>query len=378
MAWRIAVGFCVFGAGWYALDQHMPDLLPRIDVAVMTAVKRLSYASSSFAVEGKDTSDSCLEAIPQPEAMGAVEKQATVNEDKNCKDARIIGVEESRESENKLSVVEQAHDDEDGKDRGEIEHETRIHLETRQAENNEKQDSKDTRHFGLDGSLQRDSENAAEQAGDGGIVGERGSTSLGQSRKHVGDHGAASLAQGDDTSVTLRFSSRTRTLLSEHMMDTLVPPDMQSLLQEASEAVQKAESESDVGIDIVSMLLTVYAAILCILVAMMCCNGTQKRNTSEVEPSPAAPVDDVAVDWKSIFSISEMARLDTASKRHKGGYICPKGLSPALKSFRRAVSAAFDEDYGATVNTMLEDSILHVEELAPPSDDTIRSEDELS
>ncbi|KAL1440225.1 hypothetical protein MTO96_009533 [Rhipicephalus appendiculatus] len=341
----------------------------------MTAVKRLSYASSSFAVEGKDTSDSCLEAIPQPEAMGAVEKQAAVNEDKNCKDARIIGVEESRRQRN-----------------------------------NEKQDSKDARHFGLDGSLRRDSVNAAEQAGDGGIVGERGSTSLGQSRKHVGDHGTASLAQGDDTSVTLRLSSRTRTLLSEHMMDTLVPPDMQSLLQEASEAVQKAESESDVGIDIVSMLLTVYAAILCILVAMMCCNGTQKRNTSEVEPSPAAPVDDVAVDWKSIFSISEMARLDTASKRHKGGYICPKGIGlrelsnehaaarviqrwfrhkfkpwlqgvrsqPTTEELPSSSQRCIDEDYGATVNTMLEDSILHVEELAPPSDDTIRSEDELS
>ncbi|KAL1448754.1 hypothetical protein MTO96_044011 [Rhipicephalus appendiculatus] len=85
MAWRIAVGFCLFGAGWYAVDQYMPDLLPRIDVAVVTAVKHISSVASSFAIEGQVTRDSSLEASRQHETMSAVQKQAAGDEDKESK-----------------------------------------------------------------------------------------------------------------------------------------------------------------------------------------------------------------------------------------------------------------------------------------------------
>ncbi|KAL1422514.1 hypothetical protein MTO96_022030 [Rhipicephalus appendiculatus] len=86
---RIAVGFCVVGAGWYVMDQYMPDFLLLINGAVMTAVKHFSSIASSFPIEGKDTNDSSLETRPHSGTMGAVEKQAAGNEDKDTRDIVI-------------------------------------------------------------------------------------------------------------------------------------------------------------------------------------------------------------------------------------------------------------------------------------------------
>ncbi|XP_075728938.1 uncharacterized protein LOC119165060 isoform X2 [Rhipicephalus microplus] len=144
----------------------------------------------------------------------------------------------------------------------------------------------------------------------------------------LGDHGEESLEHSD--SIARRLWLRVQTLLSEHMMDTLVPPDVQALLQEAWDAMKNKHWLQGFTNQTVSMLLT---AIFCIIMAMRCCNSTHKKNTSEVEPSPAPPVDAVAVDWKSVFSISEMARLDSGSNRHEGGYIYSKvGLRKSMQS----------------------------------------------
>ncbi|KAL3225237.1 hypothetical protein MRX96_025970 [Rhipicephalus microplus] len=93
MVWCIVFGFCVFGVGWFAVDQHLPDLLPRVDVAVVTVVKHISSAATSFAIESKYAEDRRLEASPGSEATGGVENQAAGNQ---LKDGKFtMNIEES-------------------------------------------------------------------------------------------------------------------------------------------------------------------------------------------------------------------------------------------------------------------------------------------
>ncbi|KAL1440226.1 hypothetical protein MTO96_009534 [Rhipicephalus appendiculatus] len=89
------------------MDQYLPDLLARIDVAVMMALKHSSSAASYLAIDGKDMGYGGLEASPQSETMAAVKNQAVGKEDKNCNGTRNIVIEDSRQSEN-LSAVEQS------------------------------------------------------------------------------------------------------------------------------------------------------------------------------------------------------------------------------------------------------------------------------
>nr|XP_054924976.1 uncharacterized protein LOC129383960 isoform X2 [Dermacentor andersoni] len=120
------------------------------------------------------------------------------------------------------------------------------------------------------------------------------------------------------------------------------------------------------------------------------------------------PAHAMAVDWKSNFSISEMARLNIHSYRHQDSYIYPGGKS-AEQSSREDDAAAviqrwvrnefkrwlrdtksksstdqtplncqrwIDEDHGAIVNTPLEDANVSSSELGPPGGN-LRSNDAL-
>ncbi|XP_075526713.1 uncharacterized protein LOC142558467 [Dermacentor variabilis] len=224
-------------------------------------------------------------------------------------------------------------------------------------------------------------------------VGESGSATQGLEAP-AGDLGVEPLGNIDD--ITARLWSRVRTILSGHMMDALVSIELQHLVRATWTAVQDGEWVPDVGYDKACLLL---ASILCLIIATWCCKGGSKKTTSNADTLPANPIHGKAVDWKSNFSISDMARLNIHGHRHEGGYIYPRGIAAAQLSKEDAAAAVIqrwartefkrwlldrpssrsstdtpppnsqrwiDEDYGAVVSTLLEDSSVSVDALGPP------------
>ncbi|KAL1440224.1 hypothetical protein MTO96_009532 [Rhipicephalus appendiculatus] len=211
------------------------------------------------------------------------------------------------------------------------------------------------------------------------------------------NHGEESLEPSGTSpwSIALRLWSKTQALLSEHMMDTLVPPDVQSLLQEAWEAVRNVEWASDAIYDKFNKLFT---SIFCILVGLNCFYGGHKNNTTEIEPSPAPPmVDAVDIDWKSIFSISEMACPEASrvgarelSKKDAAATVIQRWVRHVFKPWLQRVKSQpgteelpsanqrwIDEDHGAVMNTTLEDAVPRTDELEPPGNEMVCPEDAL-
>ncbi|XP_049512733.1 uncharacterized protein LOC125940514 [Dermacentor silvarum] len=182
--------------------------------------------------------------------------------------------------------------------------------------------------------------------------------------------------------------------LSEHLMDTLVPTDLQRRLRAAWTAV--VEWTSVIVSEKVRVLM---ASIVCFAFSRLCCGGTIETNSSDDGKSPENPVPATAVGWKSIFSVLDMARLSILGLRHEGGYIYPRGKvadqlsreDAAAAVIQRWVRTEFkrrlqngassrsiidtppqnsqgciDEDHGAVVNTVLEDPRVSVNALRPP------------
>ncbi|KAL3211916.1 hypothetical protein MRX96_036180 [Rhipicephalus microplus] len=195
MVWCIVFGFCVFGVGWFAVDQHLPDLLPRVDVAVVTVVKHISSAATSFAIESKYAEDRRLEASPGTEATGDVENQAAGNQ---LKDGKFtMNIEECRPSED-LAAVQQVHNGKEGKDTGEIELRTRPPPETvgavKLAENNEDAD--------LDRNPQREISDVVEQKDNSRTIGETRFTIQFRSGKRFSHPVTPSFIEDDDKSAS--------------------------------------------------------------------------------------------------------------------------------------------------------------------------------
>ncbi|XP_050031850.1 uncharacterized protein [Dermacentor andersoni] len=197
------------------------------------------------------------------------------------------------------------------------------------------------------------------------------------------------------------------------MMDALVSTELQHLVRTTWAAVQDRKWVPDIGYDKACLLL---ASILCLIIATWCCKSGPKKTTSNADTLPANPIHGMAVDWKSNFSMSDMARLNIHGYRHEGGYIYPRGIAAAQLSKEDAAAAVIqrwartefkrwlldrtssrssidtpppnsqcwiDEDYGAVVNTLLEDSSVSADALGPPggercSDNEIPSEKRVS
>ncbi|KAL1440232.1 hypothetical protein MTO96_009540 [Rhipicephalus appendiculatus] len=88
MALRILAGVCIFGAGWYALDQWKPGLLPRIDFTSKIAALRSSPATDTLVIEdehGMDSSDTEVQASGKSGTVNAID--GAVN-DKDYQDTR--------------------------------------------------------------------------------------------------------------------------------------------------------------------------------------------------------------------------------------------------------------------------------------------------
>lgn len=331
MALRIVVGCCVFAAGWFVVDKVRPGLLPRIDVTGKIAALRSSRAMTAAV------------------------------EDKVSKDTTDTGLEASREPElvNSFQKEENA----------------ALRSSPAMTAAVEGKDSKDTTDTRLEGNG----------------IGEPGSATQGHGT-WANNHGEEFMKHDD--SIAVRAWSRVRTIISQRIMDALVPTDLQRHLQTAWTAARDAEWVQDVGYDKACLLLT---SILCFVIAMCrCARGT--KNTSEVEPSPVIPTHAMAVEWKSNFSISELARLNIHGYRHQGGYIYPGGNAAEQLSREDAAATVIqrwaryefkwwlrdaksqssidetsldnprwiDEDHGAILNTPLEDPNVSSGELGPP------------
>ncbi|KAL1440229.1 hypothetical protein MTO96_009537 [Rhipicephalus appendiculatus] len=128
--------------------------------------------------------------------------------------------------------------------------------------------------------------------------------------------------QEHNDSFAVRVWSRALFLLSEHMVDAVVPPDCQALLRDAWTVLQNVERASGVGYFKPCLLV---ASIFCFVILTTCCKLGSKKNTREVIPPSATQVHAMGVDWKSNFSITEMARFNNRGDKEETGYICPNG-----------------------------------------------------
>ncbi|XP_072140461.1 uncharacterized protein [Dermacentor andersoni] len=194
--------------------------------------------------------------------------------------------------------------------------------------------------------------------------------------------------------------------LCEHLMDTLVPTDLQPRLRAAWTALQGVEWTAIIGSEKARVLM---ASIVCFAVSRLCCGGCAEMNPSDDDTSSGNAVPATVAGWKSIFSILGMARGRFLGYRHEGGHICPKGKADG-KLLREGAAAAviqrwvrtefkrwlqngrpsrlrmatspsnsqrwIDEDYGAVFSTVLEDPSVSADALRPPGAEHC-SEDEL-
>ncbi|XP_065295640.1 uncharacterized protein [Dermacentor albipictus] len=297
MAFRIFVGCCIFGVGWYAVDRVRPGLLQQIDVAGKIAALRTSAVPAIEVKEGKDTKDTAVQ---------------------------------------------------------------------------------------------------------GTSVGESGSATQG----HVAP--ASDLGVGSMENIYVigaRMWSNAQSLC-EHLMDTLVPTDLQRRLRAAWTALQGVEWTAIIRSEKARVLM---ASIVCFAVSRLFCGGCAEANPSDDDTSPGNTAPATAAGWKSIFSILSMARGRFFGYRYEGGHICPRGKA-ADQLLREGVAAAviqrwfrtefkrwlrngtpsrlrvatspsssqrwIDEDYGAVFGTVLEDPSVSADALGPPGAEHC-SEDEL-
>ncbi|KAL1480346.1 hypothetical protein MTO96_051107 [Rhipicephalus appendiculatus] len=116
----------------------------------------------------------------------------------------------------------------------------------------------------------------------------------------------------------------------------LYPPDCQALLRDAWTVLQNVERSSGVGYFKPCLLV---ASIFCFVILTTCCKLGSKKNTREVIPPSATQVHAMGVDWKSNFSITEMARFNNRGDKEETGYICPNGEAAAEMSREDAAAA---------------------------------------
>ncbi|KAL1417242.1 hypothetical protein MTO96_027061 [Rhipicephalus appendiculatus] len=258
--------------------------------------------------------------------------------------------------------------------------------DTKQAENNEDQDTKDTRNIGLKGSPQREIVSAVEREDNGDIAGEAGSTILYHSGKRFGYHVAASFEQNDYTSVG--EWEEMRGLLYEKVMDRLIPEDLRIIYRAARRALQRVEWPEWMGgrgLRQGMPAAAVYHALGRV------CDYWGRWITGKPGPSYACWLQ---VDpWHIRDGSSRPYRpVDT-----KGGYIYSQGTDQLRKEdaaaaiiqrwarteFKRwlrdrALSRSsietppfdsqrwIDQDHGAFVSTILKDRCVKVHALGPP------------
>ncbi|XP_054925240.1 uncharacterized protein [Dermacentor andersoni] len=251
------------------------------------------------------------------------------------------------------------------------------------------------RHSGASAIADKEGKDTKDTAVEGGGAGESGSATQGHEAP-AGVLGAGSFDYIDVIAVAVRAWLRALAILPGHMFDALVSIDLERHLRAALTAVQDVEWVSDVGFDKACLLL---ASIPCFVIAAWCCKRGSKDTPSDADTSPANSGQASAVDWKSKFSMSDMARQNIHSYRHEGGYIYPGGLEADQLSREDAAAAVIqrwartefkhwrlhrtssrssidtpppnsqrwiDRDYGAVFSTVLEDASVSADDLGPP------------
>ncbi|KAL3211911.1 hypothetical protein MRX96_036175 [Rhipicephalus microplus] len=382
MAWHIAVGFCVLGVGWYAVDQYVPDLLPRIDVAVMTAGKHISSAARSFAIESKDKGDHSLKVSPQsetidsaenkaesndygdgqgtrndsieesqqsdnwsmvkqaldddekdgkdigsgglvvspqPETVGEAEKWAVDSEYRHGEGTRQISIEDSQHTQNSSAVEQILKDDEKGdKGRGETGQETRPYPKTKEAESNENQGTKDTRDAALYRRPQREIFDAVEQKGNGGMAGDPGFTIPFRSEQHVANSRTKPFQQVHNTAVSLGKSMQS--FLYEKLMEILVPDDLRIIYRAVQRAWQRMDWPQWIADeDWDNAHLLLLSSLLWIGIATLYFRGGTENRKKEIDASPESPASETPAGVESSLLECEMARQALQACRHEGG-----------------------------------------------------------
>ncbi|XP_075526712.1 uncharacterized protein LOC142558465 [Dermacentor variabilis] len=251
------------------------------------------------------------------------------------------------------------------------------------------------RDSGASAIADKEGKDTKDTAVEGAGGGESGSATQGHEAP-AGDLGAGSFDYIDVITVAVRAWLRALAILPGHMFDALVSIDLERHLRAALTAVQDVEWVSGVGFDKACLLLS---SIPCFVIAAWCCKRGSKNTPSDSDTSPANSGQATPVDWKSKFSMSDMARQKIHSYRHEGGYIYPGGLEATQLSREDAAAAAIqrwartefkrrrlqrtssrssvdtpppnsqrwiDRDYGAVFSTVLEDSSVSADALGPP------------
>lgn len=155
-------------------------------------------------------------------------------------------------------------------------------------------------------------EDAEDTEHEGTYAGETCSTTQHHSECN-GDAEVKTPEHGD--SFAARVWSRTKLLLSKHMLEVLVPREVQSLLRNAWGAVQDVQPLSHIGINKTGLLVV---SISCFLIAAIRRKRGTKNSASKVKTSPPILIHPFPINCTPNLIVPEMHHQNIFSGAHNG------------------------------------------------------------